>query len=111
LEGKVVKGDKNRSEFVDQKYRPLKKMLKKSVKSITGSVASKQLPAALVVDDFMAQVKVMISYQGFGDEYYSVFMAACEALYKAYLKNDQPLFAECFAVVVSLKKECHHRCR
>ncbi len=107
----MAKGDKSRSEFVDQKYRPLKKMLKKSVKSITSSVASKQLPPALVMDDFLAQVKVMVSYPGFGDEHYSTFMAACDALDKAYRKKAQLLFGECFAVVVSLKKECHHRYR
>ncbi|MEN8135579.1 MAG: GAK system XXXCH domain-containing protein [Thermodesulfobacteriota bacterium] len=105
----MAKVDKNRSEVFEQKYRPLKKMLKKSVKNIAGSVASNQLPPALVMDDFMAQVKVVVSYPGFGDEYYPTFTVACDALYKAYRKKDQPLFVECFAVVVSLKKECHHR--
>ncbi|MCK4838300.1 MAG: GAK system XXXCH domain-containing protein [Desulfobulbaceae bacterium] len=107
----MPKVDQNRSEVVDQKYRPLKKMLKKTVKNITDSVANKQLPPALLMDDFMAQVKVMVSYPSFGDEYYSTFMAACDALYKACRKKDLSLFVECFAVVVSLKKECHHRYR
>ncbi len=107
----MTKADKNRTEFVDKKYRPLKKMLKKNFKNIADSVAGKRLPPALVMDDFMAQVKVMVSYQGFGDEYYPAFIVACDALYKAYRKKDQVLFTESFAVVVSLKKECHHRSR
>jgi XXXCH domain-containing protein len=61
------------------------------------------------MDDFMAQVKVMVSYPGFGDERYATFQGACEALYKAYKGKDLPLFVECFSVVISLKKECHHR--
>ena len=107
----MTKVDKNRTEFVDQKYRPLKKILKKSLKNIADYVVEKRLPPALVMDDVMAQVKVMVSYPGFGDEYYPAFIAACDALYKAYRKKDQVSFAESFAVVVSLKKECHHRSR
>ena len=105
----MSKIDKNRSELVDQKYRPLKKMMKKISKNIAGSVADKQLPSAMVMDDFMAQVKVMISYPGFGDERYSAFMAACDVLYEAYNEKDRSFFDECFAVVISLKKECHMR--
>jgi XXXCH domain-containing protein len=61
------------------------------------------------MDDFLAQVKVMVSYTGFGDDDYATFMTACEALYGAFKRKDLTLFAECFAVVLSLKKECHHR--
>lgn len=107
----MSKGDGRRSEFADQKYRPLKKMLKKIVKSIAKSTEHQQLPPALVMDDFMAQVKVMVSYPGFGDEYYSAFMTACNDLYAAHRKKDPALFAERFARVVALKKECHHRCK
>ena len=105
----MSKVNKNRSELVDQKYRPLKKMMKKTGRIIAGSVADKQLPSALVMDDFIAQAKVMVAYPGFGDEHYVAFTAACDALYKAYKKKDRTLFGECFASVVSLKKECHRR--
>ena len=105
----MSKINKNRSGLVDQKYRPLKKMMKKTSKIIADSEANKQLPSALVMDDFMAQVKVMVAYPGFGDEHYSDFTATCDALYNAYKKKDRTLFGECFAIVVSLKKECHRR--
>lgn len=99
--------EKKRSEFGDDKYRPLKKMMKESSKDITRSLTDKKLPPAMVMDDFIALVKVMISYPGYGDERYPSFMAACEALHRSFKDKDLAAFKECFAVVVSLKKECH----
>jgi XXXCH domain-containing protein len=105
----MAKIDKKRSVLLDQKYRPLKKMLKKNSRIISDCLVSQQLPPAVVMDDFMAQVKVMVSYPGFGDEYYAAFLVACEALYQAHKEKDPALFVEHFSVIISLKKQCHHR--
>lgn len=95
--------------MADQKYRPLKKLIKKNFKSISASGSDGRLPSALVMEDFMAQAKVMVSYPGFGDERYSIFMAACDGLYEAFIRKDLALFAERLALLSSTKKECHHR--
>lgn len=84
-------------------------MMKKTTKLIAGAVADGQLPSPLVMADFMGQVKAMISYPGFGDAHYAVFLAACEALNSAYREKNQADFSGCFATVLSLKKECHLR--
>ena len=105
----MIKVDRNRSDLVDQKFRPLKKMMKQTSKNIAGSVANRQLPSSSVMGEFMAQVKVMVAYPGFGDEHYSAFVAACNSLYSAYKKKDLIVFGERFTAVIALKKECHHR--
>jgi hypothetical protein len=51
----MTKIDKKRSVLLDQKYRPLKKMLKKNSRIISDCLVSQQLPPAVVMDDFMAQ--------------------------------------------------------
>lgn len=96
-----------RSEVAEQKYRPLKKMMKETLRSIGGSIRARRLPSAAVMDDFMAQAKVMVSYPGFGDERYGGFTAACDSLYKAFNDKDMILFADGFNCVVACKKECH----
>lgn len=105
----MAKVDKNRIVSVDNKYRPLKKMMKKTSGRIADYVANRQLPSSELMEDFMAQAKVMVSYPGFGDDHYGAFQAACDALYKAYRKKDPVLFQQCFEGVISLKNECHHR--
>ena len=67
------------------------------------------IPSSSVMGEFMAQVKVMVAYPGFGDEHYAAFMAACNALCSAYKKKDLIVFGERFTAVIALKKECHHR--
>ncbi|MFO7606262.1 MAG: GAK system XXXCH domain-containing protein [Desulfurivibrionaceae bacterium] len=101
--------DRKITGMADQKYRPLKKLIKKNFKSISVVTASGRLPGAPLMEDFMAQAKVMVSYPGFGDDRYSIFMAACEGLYEAFLQKDSALFAARLAVLSSTKKECHHR--
>jgi XXXCH domain-containing protein len=104
----MSKPERKKSGMADQKYRPLKKLIKHSFKSISSAVAAGKLPAAPLMNDFMAQVKAMVSYSGFGDERYSIFMAACEELYEVYLQKDIVLFSERLATISSIKKECHH---
>jgi len=105
----MPKFDKKNPGLADQKYRPLKKQIKKNFKNLSASIETNKLPAASLIDDFMAQAKAMVSYSGFGDDRYAVFMSACEALYEAYLQKDSVLFAERLATISSIKKECHHR--
>ncbi|MBU0483712.1 MAG: GAK system XXXCH domain-containing protein [Proteobacteria bacterium] len=96
-------------DVAETKYRPLKKIIKASFNQIKTSVAENKLPAAAVLDEFLAQVKTMTSYQGFGDEYYGVFNEACRELKEAFRNKDLASFIDLCARVDNLHKECHAR--
>ena len=97
------------AELAEQKYRPLKKRLKKTFKKMKGCLERNELPPRSLVDEFMAEAVVMVSYPGFGDEHYLDFTEACLALKKARDAKDLELFTEKLARISWLKKECHQR--
>jgi XXXCH domain-containing protein len=97
------------AELAERKYRPLKKRLKKTFKKIKGCLERNELPPHSLIDEFMAEASVMVSYPGFGDEHYQDFTEACVALKKASDAKDLGLFAERLTHISRLKKECHQR--
>ncbi len=97
------------AELAEQKYRPLKKRLKKTFKKMMGYMERNDLPPRSLVDEFMAEAAVMVAYPGFGDEHYQDFTAACVALRKARDAKDLELFSERLTKISRLKKECHQR--
>jgi XXXCH domain-containing protein len=100
---------REQAELAEQKYRPLKKRLKKTFKRMKGWLERYELPPRSLVDEFMAETAVMVSYPGFGDEHYQDFTAACVALKKARDAKDLELFSERLTRISWLKKECHQR--
>ena len=96
-------------EIADSKYRPLKKSLKKTYKSMVKQVEIGQIPARALIDEFMAQARVMVSYPGFGDSHYKDFTLACDSLYKAFNSKELAIIKQEIKKISTLKKECHHR--
>ena len=92
------KMSKDQAELAEQKYRPLKKRIKRSFKKLKESLKRNELPPRGLVDDFMAEASVMVSYPGFGDEHYQDFSDACAALRKAREVGDLDLFSEKLAI-------------
>lgn len=107
----MVKINQAGSDLTDRKYRPLKKLLKKSWEKIQREVAHGKLPSSLVMDEFMAQSKVMVSYPGFGDENYQEFTESCAALYQAFRAKNLQSFTDELGRVIGLKESCHNRYR
>lgn len=99
--------DGERARVSEQKYRPLKNLLKKNYKLIVECADKGRFPSSSLLADFMAQVKTMVSYPGFGDEHYEPFTAACNDLLKACKGKNHDLFREKLEVVTAFKKECH----
>lgn len=98
-----------RAAVAEEKYRPLKKAMKKSFAVLNESVEQERLPPAAAVEQFLAEAKMMIAYPGFGDEHYPEFAQGCEALAAAHGEQDLPRFRELFAGLRARKKECHGR--
>ena len=99
------------AEIAELKFRPLKKALQKSYKKIRFSLQDDRLPDARVFEQFMMETVIMVSYAGFGDEYYEGFRAACLDMEKAYKKNDLDLFQAKFNRVKELRQQCHEKFR
>ena len=72
-------------------------------------MARNDLPPRSLLDDFLAEANVMISYPGFGDEHYDDFRKACNALKDAYARKDLESFAQKMGNIAIIKKECHDR--
>ena len=97
------------AELAEQKYRPLKKRMKKSFKKIKELVKRNELPPRSLLEDFLAEATVMVSYSGFGDEHYHDFSEACRALKEARDAKDIEKLSLKLAEVSRIKKECHDR--
>lgn len=92
-----------------EKYRPLKKLMKKSFAALRESCEQGRWPAPAAVEAFLAEAQAMISYPGFGDEFYPDFGRVCAELRAAHQAQDLPAFAEGLARMRARKKECHAR--
>ena len=100
---------REQAELAEQKYRPLKKRMKETFKKMKRCLERKVLPPRSLVDEFIAEATVMVSYPGFGDEHYQVFTAACVALKEARDAKDLELFFKRLTEISRIKKECHGR--
>ena len=100
---------KPQAELAENKYRPLKKRLKKTFKKIKELDKKNELPPRSLLEDFLAEAAVMVSYPGFGDVYYQDFTEACNALKKAYKTKDLALFSKRLSDISAIKKDCHNR--
>ena len=98
---------KTQAELAEQKYRPLKKMMKKTFKKMKDCMDRNELPSRALIEDFMAETTVMVSYPGFGDDHYQDFIEACIALKQACDTRDFELFSERLAKISRIKKACH----
>lgn len=103
----VVMGKK--FEIAEKKYRPLKRELKKIFKTISESAENGELPAAGVMDSFMAYTEMMVSYPGFGDENYQLFTSGCREMFMAFKKADLAGFGDALEAVKEIKRECHFK--
>lgn len=91
------------------KYKTLKKRMEKSFKAISASLAKDALPAKDAVDSFVADSERMVSYPGFGDEYYEEYSKVCVQFNVAFENSDLTALKEKCAELAAVKKLCHDR--
>ena len=96
-----------RRQLAEEKFRPLKKMMQQTFSRLKGSVQAEALPDRQVVYEFMQQVKMMISYPGFGDAAYPEFLSASEALATACSQGDQHGVQAAVQALLTLQDQCH----
>nr|MBF0223081.1 GAK system XXXCH domain-containing protein [Desulfobulbaceae bacterium] len=97
------------AEIAELKFRPLKKDLHHWFKQLRYATESGKLPDLKTVEQFLAGVTLMVSYPGFGDEFYSSFKAACDSLLPLLKSGDINSFEKQITTIHDLKKQCHLR--
>lgn len=99
--------DAETGEPVKPRYSHLKKRMKSSFRMITGMVHEGVIPPEEAMGSFLADSALMVTYPGYGDEYYDEYIAACDELKAAFDAKD---VARLKASVVELAKQkgrCH----
>ncbi|WP_415719694.1 GAK system XXXCH domain-containing protein [Maridesulfovibrio sp.] len=91
------------------KYKTIKKRMKASFKVIFKSVHAGTIPPAGVVEEFMADSQLMVSYEGYGDEYYDEYMEACEKFQQACTDSDVEAAHKACDEINSITAHCHSR--
>jgi len=102
-------GDPCGSGVVGESYTKLKKRMQIYFKAMRESVAKAEMPSREIVSVFLLDSEKMISYHGYGDEFYPAYAGLCARLRTAC---DDENLAETAAVVEELiqaKKNCHDR--
>ena len=97
------------AKIAELKFRPLKKNLRHSFKELRYAIESDTMPDKKSVEQFLDEINLMVSYPGFGDEFYAPFKAACGQLLTFYNASDFDGFQNQVAVIRGLKKQCHNR--
>lgn len=91
------------------RYKKLKKRMQTTYKAIGKALSESRLPDQLTVQSFLRDALIMISYPGYGDEYYELFAQACERFSQACDGRDLSAVQAAFTEIVQLKEDCHDR--
>lgn len=97
------------SGIVCESYSKLKKRMQVYFKAIRDSVTRAEMPSREIVSVFLSDSEKMMSFHGYGDEFYPAYAELCERLRAAC---DSESLADTAAVVEELsqsKKACHDR--
>ena len=89
------------------KYKDLKKRMKASFKMIVKTVHEGHLPPAEAVGSFLDDSALMVTYPGYGDEYYESYTQACAEFRKAFDSGDIKALSQAVDVLVHEKSRCH----
>ena len=90
-----------------EKYKTLKKRMKKSFKAIGTALDGNRLPESEIIDQFIADSRRMIGFEGYGDVHYDVYRQAYEQFREAYIANDFDAVKQKYETLDSLKRVCH----
>jgi XXXCH domain-containing protein len=101
-------GDKAKKK-VKKQYKALKKRMKKTFKEMAEFSADQTFPDREAFNGFISDCRLMVSYHGFGDEYYDAYMKAVYAMVEAFDRQDTAGFWRQFAEVDRIRADCHDR--
>ncbi|MDD3312131.1 GAK system XXXCH domain-containing protein [Pseudodesulfovibrio sp.] len=89
------------------KYKTLKKRMKTSFNVLVKTLHEGLVPPREAADAFLADAALMVTYPGYGDEYYESFSRACAAFAAACESGDVPAMHQAIDALVHEKSRCH----
>lgn len=91
------------------KYSKLKKRMKAQYKDISRSILDGEVPDEDIVEDFLSDSALMVTYKNKGDEYYPAYSKACEVFAEAYARRDPALMVTPWDEIRRLMHDCHDK--
>ena len=94
-------------EFEEDKYSKLKKRMEVYFVDLLKSLDEDQIPSREIVTVFLRDSEHMLSFPGYGDEFYQEYRQACQAFEQAYEQEDLSRLKDCAQLLKTLKNRCH----
>lgn len=97
------------SGVLSERYSSVKKRMQVYFKALRESVTKAEMPSREIVAVFLSDSEKMISFKGYGDEFYPGYAELCEKLRQGMDAEDM---AEIHFAIIQLdkaKKACHAR--
>ncbi len=88
-------------------YTDLKKRMGNSFKVIFKMIHQGQKPPKEAIDEFLADSELMVSYPGYGDPYYDIYIKACAEFKAAFESDDMERLNTAVDALVHQKGHCH----
>ncbi|CCO23808.1 GAK system XXXCH domain-containing protein [Maridesulfovibrio hydrothermalis] len=103
----VIDNASHADELGKLKYKSLKKRMKSSFKTIFSTIHAGSLPPTEAVKEFIAYSHLMVEHEGYGDDYYDEYIAACDAFQDAVNTEDLKAAHKACDELNSIKAHCH----
>lgn len=106
-----IPGSSEEDTGTPMKYKELKKQMKSTFKALKDSIAVGKMPGRDVVDTFMEQAEMMVSFtgRGYGDEYYEEFKKLCHDFKQISNSGDLVALIAAFNAIDARKALCHEK--
>ena len=102
LEGEAGEGTRAKP-----KYSTLKKRMRSSFKMLVNMIHDGNVPPREAVEAFLADSALMVTYPGYGDEYYESYTAICANFKAAFDSGDIEKMHAAVDALVHEKSRCH----
>jgi XXXCH domain-containing protein len=90
-----------------RRYKKLKKRMKVYFDEIKTFLEKDEIPSKEIVSVFLEDSRTMLSYFGFGDEFYDEYKKLCKEFKKAVKAEEIASIKEIFALLEASKERCH----
>jgi len=100
-------GEREGDAPLKPKYSHLKKRMKSSFRLILKMIHEGLVPPAEAVESFLEDSRLMVTYPGYGDEYYASYVEVCERFEAAYQAGDLEKMHEAVDALAHEKSRCH----
>lgn len=88
-------------------YSALKKRMRSSFKLLLKTIHDNEMPPDEAVSSFLDDSALMVTYPGYGDEFYAQYTEVCDRFRTAYEARDIDAMHEAVDALIHEKSRCH----